>query len=161
MGTNTTHITITGNLTRDPEVGHTASGAFFARFSIAVTPRKFDQQSNQWTDGETTFWDTTAWRALGEHVAESLTKGDRVIATGTVRTHRWKDEKSGDVRSRVVLELEDIGPSLTWATAALTKANRSNGAPRTNGASEDPWANGPADGWAPAKAAASDDNPPF
>lgn len=161
MGTNSTHITVTGNLTRDPDAGFTASGAFFARFSIAVTPRKFDQQSNQWSDGETTFWDTTAWRALGEHVAESLHKGDRVIATGTVRTHRWKDETSGEVRSRVVLELEDIGPSLTWATAALTKATRSNGTPRNSSTSDDPWANGPGDGWAPAKAGAAEDNPPF
>ncbi|UGQ10034.1 single-stranded DNA-binding protein [Yinghuangia sp. ASG 101] len=161
MGTNTTHITLTGNLTRDPEAGFTASGVFFARFSIAVTPRKFDQQSNQWTDGETTFWDTTAWRTLGEHVAESLKKGDRVIATGTVRTHRWQDKETNDVRSRVVLELDDVGPSLTWATATLSKATSNNGPGRTNGAgpSDDPWANSPGGGWEPSKS--GDDQPPF
>lgn len=158
MGTNTTNITLTGNLTRDPEVSFTPAGVCFARFSIAVTPRKFDQQSNQWTDGETTFWDTTAWRAMAEHVGESLRKGDRVIAVGTVRTHRWQDKDTNEPRSRVVLDLDDIGPSLTWATAKVEKAERGNGRARTNGAGsgDDPWANRE---WEPAKSGG--DEPPF
>lgn len=161
MGNNAMNITVTGNLTRDPELAFTAAGVAYARFSIAVTPRKFDAQSSQWTDGETTFWDTTAWRGLAEHVAESLFKGDRVIATGTVRTHRWQDDKTGEPRSRVVLDLDDVGPSLTWATAKLEKATR-NTTPRANrSAGEDPWAGGPNEGWAPKAPAASGDEPPF
>ncbi|MEU8134610.1 single-stranded DNA-binding protein [Streptodolium elevatio] len=146
MANNATYITVTGNLTRDPEGAFTASGVFRARISIAVTPRRFDKQAGEWTDGETTFWDATAWRALGEHVAESLNKGDRVIATGTVTTHRWQDEATGEPRSRVVLDLEDIGPSLAWATTNVAKATRTNG--RSSGARSAPagdaWAvNGP------------------
>ncbi|MEU8133777.1 single-stranded DNA-binding protein [Streptodolium elevatio] len=146
MANNATHITVIGNLTRDPEGRVTASGVFVTRVSIAVTPRRFDKQSGQWVDGETTFWDATAWRQLGEHVVESLFKGDRVIATGTVTTHRWQDTETNEPRSRVVLDLDDIGPSLTWATAKVDKANRSRGNASTNGvtAPGDPWAtNGP------------------
>jgi single-strand DNA-binding protein len=159
VGNNHTNITVTGNLTRDPEIGFTAAGVAFARFSIAVTPRRFDQQSNQWTDGETTFWDTTAWRGLAEHVGESLSKGDRVIATGTVRTHRWKDETTGEPRSRVVLDLDDVGPSLTWATAQVSKAVRSNGRPSASGSGDDPWAAGPAS--SAAGGGRTGDEPPF
>lgn len=155
MGNNHTNITVTGNLTRDPEFSYTAAGVAFARLSIAVTPRKFDAQSNQWTDGETTFWDTTAWRGMAEHVAESLSKGVRVIATGTVRTHRWEDQTTGEPRSRVVLDLEDIGPSLTFATAKVAKAERSNGRPRAAGSGDDAWAAGPA------PSAGSGEAPPF
>ncbi|MGR6997272.1 single-stranded DNA-binding protein [Yinghuangia aomiensis] len=121
---------------------------------MAVTPRKFDAQSNAWTDGETTFWDTTAWRKVAEHVAESLAKGVRVIATGTVRTHRWEDQTTGEPRSRVVLDLEDIGPSLTFANAKVEKAERTNGRPRA-GSGDDAWAAGPA------PSAGSGEEPPF
>ncbi|WP_436786320.1 single-stranded DNA-binding protein [Yinghuangia sp. YIM S10712] len=153
MANNATYITVTGNLTRDPEGRFTASGVFVTRISIAVTPRRFDKQAGEWTDGETTYWDATAWRGLAEHAAESLRKGDRVIATGTVTTSRWEDAETGEPRSRVVLDLEDIGPSLAWATATVVKAGRSNGPNRATGAPQ-------GDAWAGNGAAASGE-PPF
>lgn len=139
MANNATYLTITGNLTRDPEAAYTTSGICRARLAIAVTPRRFDKQSGQWTDGETTYWECTAWRGLAENAAESLRKGDRVIATGTVTTQRWEDKDSGEPRSRVVLDLEDIGPSLTWATANVTKATRK----RSAGQAPDQWSSTP------------------
>jgi len=153
VANNATHITVTGNLTRDPEGRFTASGVFVTRISVAVTPRRFDRQAGEWTDGETTYWDATAWRALAEHAAESLRKGDRVIATGTVTTQRWQDAESGEPRSRVVLELDDIGPSLAWATATVTKAARATGGPNrsTTAPADDPWAG----------AKTATDEPPF
>lgn len=134
MTNNATHTTITGNLTRDPEIGFTASGVAYARLAIAVTPRRFDKATDKWADGETTFWACTAWRGLAENIAESLYKGDRVVATGTISTQRWNDKESGEPRERIVVELDDVGPSLTWATAKVTKSGRAK--PRSNG---DPW----------------------
>lgn len=152
MANNATNITVTGNLTRDPEIRATTSGVFVARISIAVTPRRFDKQAGAWADGETTYWDATAWRGLAEHAAESLRKGDRVIATGTVTTQWWEDKETGEPRSRVVLDLEDIGPSLAWATATVSKAGRSTGPARGNGAPpNDPWVT----------TSPGDDEPPF
>ncbi|MCF2533714.1 single-stranded DNA-binding protein [Yinghuangia soli] len=143
MANNLTTITVVGNLTRDPEMAYTPSGVARMRLAIAVTPRRFDKQANEWKDGETTYWECTAWRGLAENATESLFKGDRVIATGTVTTQRWDDKETGEPRSRVVLDLEDIGPSLTWATASVTKATRR--AARTNGAATggDQWSSTP------------------
>ncbi|WP_406289560.1 single-stranded DNA-binding protein [Embleya sp. NBC_00896] len=152
---NATPITVVGNVTRDPEIKFTPSGVAVARLSIAATPRKFDKATNKWIDGETTFWACTAWRSLAEHVTESLRKGDRVIASGTVTTQRWTDKDSNEPRERMVLDLDDVGPSLLWADATVTRTGRRN-APAADG----PWDNfGTPDAARPQTP--TDDNPPF
>jgi single-strand DNA-binding protein len=130
---NTIPVTIVGNLTDDPELRYTPSGDAVVRVTIAQTPRRRGQDGT-WSDGEATFLTGTAWRQLAEHVAESLAKGARVIAAGTMRTERWTDKESGQPRSRMVLDITAIGPELSFATASVKKAKRDQGAP------DDPWA---------------------
>jgi single-strand DNA-binding protein len=145
---NETVITIIGNLTDDPELRFTASGVALARFSIASTPRRFDKDKGEYVDGDTLFLRATAWRQLAENVAESLQRGQRVIATGRLRQSNWETPE-GDKRSSIDLEVDEIGPSLTFATAKVTKATRSG---KTSGDPNDPWATA---GREPAMAAAS------
>lgn len=133
---NDTTLTIVGNLTADPELRVTPSGASLCRFSLASTPRFMDRQSGEWKDGEPLFMACTAWRDLAEHIAESLTKGARVIATGRLRLSRWETEQ-GEKRSAYGLEVDEIGPSLRFATARVNKLTRAHGAPV---APDDPWA---------------------
>jgi single-strand DNA-binding protein len=129
-------LTIVGNLTGDPELRFTPSGAAVAKFTVAHTPRVADKSNpGQYADGESTFMDCTAWRDLAEHVAESLTKGARVIVTGRLRTERWDDKATGDKRSRIVLDVDECGPSLRWATATVKKMARTNG----SASSGDEW----------------------
>lgn len=132
---NETIITIVGNLTDDPELRFTPSGAALARFSIASTPRRFDKASGEYVDGDTLFLRATAWRQVAENVAESLQRGMRVVATGRLRQSNWETPE-GDKRSSIDLEVDEIGPSLTFATAKVTKATRSA---RTSGNPGDPW----------------------
>lgn len=129
---NTIPITLVGNLVADPELRFTASGVAVTRVTIAQTPRK--RVGDKWEDGEPTFMDGSIWRGLAENVAESLAKGARVIATGTLRTERW-ETKEGEKRSRVVCDISAIGPDLTYATATVKKMTRSNA-----GDPDDPWA---------------------
>ncbi|MET7303595.1 single-stranded DNA-binding protein [Embleya sp. NPDC005575] len=131
---NRTPITIVGNLTDDPELRFLPTGDAVCKWTVAVNPRYFNRTTNEWTDGEPTFWGCTAWRVMAENVAESLTKGARVIVTGTVRTERWEDRTDGTPRERTVIDVDDIGPSLTWATAEVTRNARRNPAP-----ADDPW----------------------
>lgn len=130
---NTLTLSIIGNLTADPELRFTPSGAAVVRFTVAHTPRKPDGNGG-WTDGEPTFLDCTAWRQLAENVAESLAKGTRVVVTGRLRTERWEDKDSGQKRSRMVLDVDGVGPDLTYATATVKKMARNAGDPN------DPWA---------------------
>ena len=118
-----THVAITGNLTDDPEVTFTPNGTAVANFRLAVTPRV--REGDQWKDGETSFFRITAWRDLATHLADSLSKGDRVIVLGQLRTRSWEDKDSGERRSVVEVTAEEVGPSLKWATAKpeRTKAN--------------------------------------
>lgn len=116
-----TIITIVGNLTADPELRHTQNGIAVANLTIASTPRNFDRSSNEFKDGETLFIRATAWRELGEHVAGSLTKGTRVIATGELKQKEF-ETKEGEKRTSIELELQEIGPSLKYATAQVTRA---------------------------------------
>ncbi len=120
-----TTVTITGNLTDDPELRVTQAGAAVATFRVAVTPRKPDGQGG-WTDGGTSFFKVVAWRQLAEHVAESLGKGDRVIVTGTLRTNAWETPE-GEKRSVIEVQADEVGPSLRWATAKPEKASRTGG----------------------------------
>ena len=118
-----TTITLIGNLTNDPELRFTPSGAAVANFTIASTPKVFDRNSNEWKDGETLFMRCAAWKELGENVAESLTKGMRVVVTGRLKSRSY-DTKEGEKRTVIELEIDEIGPSLRWATATVTRAAR-------------------------------------
>ncbi|MGH4030849.1 single-stranded DNA-binding protein [Actinomycetota bacterium Odt1-20B] len=127
-----TPLTVIGNLTADPEVKFTASGAARATFTVACTPRTYDKTTNQWQDGTATFFRCTAWRQLAEHVAESLTRGSRVVAFGRIRQHNWQTPE-GDNRSLLAVEIDDIGASLRFTTATI---NAKHPAPA---ASDNPW----------------------
>ena len=116
-------ITVVGNITADPELRFTPSGAAVANFTIASTPRTLDRQANEWKDGEPLFLRCSLWRQAGENAAESLTKGMRVIATGALKQRSY--EKDGQKRTVVELDVEEIGPSLKYATAKVTKTSRS------------------------------------
>src|SRR6478735_1296571 len=119
-------ITLVGNLTGDPELRFTPSGAAVANFTVASTPRTFDRQANEWKDGDTLFMRCSVWRESAESVAESLTKGMRVIVQGRL-VQRSYETKEGEKRTVVELQVEEIGPSLKYASAKVTRAQRSGG----------------------------------
>ncbi|MEV7136815.1 single-stranded DNA-binding protein [Streptomyces tauricus] len=116
-----TVITVVGNLTDDPELRFTPSGAAVANFTIASTPRTFDRQTNEWKDGDALFLRASIWRQAAEHVAESLTRGMRVVAQGRLRQRSYETQQ-GEKRTVVELEVDEIGPSLRYATAKVAKA---------------------------------------
>lgn len=120
-----TSITIVGNLTADPDLKFTQSGIPAANFTVASTPRSFDKQSNQWVDGDPLFLRCTVWRDHAEHVAESLSKGMRVIVQGNLRANQWTD-KQGNKRTSYEIDVQEVGPSLRYATAQVSKATRGN-----------------------------------
>ncbi|WP_405931009.1 single-stranded DNA-binding protein [Streptomyces sp. NBC_00827] len=136
MSVGETPITIVGNLAADPELRFTPSGAALVKFSVASTPRRYDKASGQWQDGTAMFLRCTAWRDLAQHIAESLTKGTRVVVTGRLRQHNWKTDQ-GENRSMLGLEVDDIGPSLQFATAKVERVQR-NGA-TNSGPANDAW----------------------
>jgi single-strand DNA-binding protein len=121
-----TTLTLIGNLTNDPELRFTPSGAAVANFTVASTPRAFDRQSNEWKDGETLFMRCSVWRDAAENVAESLQRGSRVIVTGRLKSRTW-DTKEGEKRTVVELEVDELGPSLRYATAKVNKTSRGGG----------------------------------
>jgi single-strand DNA-binding protein len=121
-----TVITVVGNLTGDPELRFTPSGAAVANFTVASTPRTFDKQSNEWKDGDTLFMRCSIWREAAESVAESLTKGNRVIVTGRL-IQRSYETREGEKRTVVELQVDEVGPSLRYATAKVTRTQRSGG----------------------------------
>ena len=176
-----TVITVVGNLTADPELRFTPSGAAVANFTVASTPRSFDKNSNEWKDGEALFLRCSVWRQAAENVAESLQRGMGVIVQGRLKQRSF-ETKEGEKRTVYELDVDEVGPSLKWATAKVAKASRgsgggfgggsggggggggggSNGAGvsrssgSSSGASDDPWASAPAGGgggWS--------DEPPF
>jgi single-strand DNA-binding protein len=157
-----TVITIIGNLTADPELRFTPSGAAVANFTVASTPRQFDRQSNEWKDGETLFMRCSVWRDAAENVAESLQRGARVIVAGRLKSRSY-ETKEGEKRTVVEMDVDEIGPSLRSATAKVNKTQRGGaggggfgggqggqggsgwGAPAGGGQAgqaEDPWATG-------------------
>jgi single-strand DNA-binding protein len=165
-----TTITVIGNLTDDPELRFTPSGAAVAKFRIASTPRFLDKASGEWKDGEPLFLACNIWRQAAEHVAESLQRGARVIVSGRLR-QRTYDTKEGEKRTVMELEVDEIGPSLKYATAKVQKMARSSGgdsgsgggqggAPARGGAGDDPWSTA-----APASKATGggtfEEDPPF
>jgi single-strand DNA-binding protein len=127
-----TTITVIGNLTNDPELRFTPSGSAVANFTIASTPRTFDRQSNEWKDGETLFLRASVWREAAENVAESLTKGMRVIVSGRLKSRSY-ETKEGEKRTVIELEVDEIGPSLRYANAKVNRTQRSGGGGAGNG----------------------------
>ena len=140
-----TVITVVGNLTADPELRYTQGGLPVANFTIASTPKTFDRQANEWKDGEALFLRASVWRDFAEHVAGSLTKGMRVVATGRLRQRSYQD-REGQNRTAIELEVDEIGPSLRYATAQVTRAASSGGGggggqqARPQVQQEEPWA---------------------
>jgi single-strand DNA-binding protein len=130
-----TTTTIVGNLTDDPELRYTPNGAAVANFTVAVTPRRPDGQGG-WTDGDTSFLRCTAWRGLAEHVAE-LAKGDRVIVYGRLQQRSWETD-AGEKRSVVEVQVDEVGPSLKWATAKPERVRREAGAAKGGDFDEPP-----------------------
>jgi single-strand DNA-binding protein len=164
-----TTITVVGNLTADPELRFTPSGAAVANFTVASTPRIYDRQSGEWKDGEALFLRCNIWREAAENVAESLTRGSRVIVTGRLKQRSF-ETRDGEKRTVVEVEVDEIGPSLRYATAKVNKASRSGGgaggfgsgsraasAQASGATTDDPWGSAPASG----SFGGSDDEPPF
>ncbi|MBN0040192.1 single-stranded DNA-binding protein [Cellulosimicrobium cellulans] len=148
-----TVITVIGNLTADPELRFTPSGAAVANFTIASTPRTFDRQANEWKDGDTLFMRCSLWREAAENVAESLTKGTRVIAQGRL-VQRSYETREGEKRTVVELQVDEIGPSLAYASAKVTRSQRGG-----NGGGQRPGAGG--DAWSSSGGSSFSDEPPF
>ncbi|PLA46844.1 single-stranded DNA-binding protein [Micrococcus luteus] len=121
-----TVITVVGNLTADPELRFTPNGAAVANFTVASTPRTFDRQTNEWKDGEALFLRCSVWREAAENVAESLTKGMRVIVQGRLRARSY-DDRDGNRRTSWELDVDEVGPALRFATAKVTRAQRGGG----------------------------------
>jgi single-strand DNA-binding protein len=145
-----TVITVVGNLTDDPELRFTPSGAAVANFTVASTPRTLNKQTNEWEDGEAMFLRCSVWRQAAENVAESLQKGARVIVNGRMRARSWED-REGNKRTSFEIDVDEIGPSLRWATAKVVRAGRSSGGGGYGGGNQgggsgggapadDPWA---------------------
>ncbi len=168
-----TTITVVGNLTADPELRFTPSGAAVANFTVASTPRIYDRQSGEWKDGEALFLRCNIWREAAENVAESLTRGARVIVTGRLKQRSF-ETREGEKRTVVEVEVDEIGPSLRYATAKVNKASRSGGgggfsgggggggsrpapAQQSSAPADDPWGSAPASG----SFGGGDDEPPF
>jgi len=126
MAAGDTVITLVGNLVDDPELRFTPSGAAVAKFRIASTPRFLDKQTNEWKDGESLFLSCNVWRQAAENVAESLQRGMRVIVQGRLKQRSY-ETKEGEKRTVYELEVDEIGPSLRYATAKVQKMSRSSG----------------------------------
>jgi single-strand DNA-binding protein len=146
-----TTITLVGNLTADPELRFTPSGAAVANFTVASTPRTFDRQTNEWRDGDAMFLNCAVWRQAAENVAESLQKGMRVIVQGRLKSRSY-ETREGERRTVFEIDVDEIGPALKYATAKISRnasggqgGARSSGGLSGGGASsggDDPWATG-------------------
>ena len=158
-------VTVIGNLTNDPELRFTPSGAAVASFTVASSSRVLDKTTNEWKDGATIFMSCSVWRQYAENVAESLTKGTRVIVSGRLKQRSY-ETREGEKRTVMELEVEDVGPALRFATAKVNRVQRQGGGFGEGGSgagagsfssapTDDPWASGAAGG-APAY-----DEPPF
>lgn len=126
MASGDVNITVVGNVVADPELRFTSTGAAVATFRVASTPRRYDSQSGQWVDGEALFLTCNVWRQVAENIAETLTKGMRVIVTGRLRSRSY-DTQNGDRRTVMELEVDEVGPSLRYATAQVTRNPRGEG----------------------------------
>ncbi len=170
MAAGDTNITMIGNLVDDPELRFTPSGYAVANFTVASTPRTFDKKTNEWKDGDTLFLRCSLWREAAENVAETLSKGMRVILSGRLKQRSY-ETKEGEKRTVFEVEVDEVGPSLRYASAKVTKTNRQGGGAGSNSGfssptetfNEDPWAaststsSGSGGGWA----TTTNDEPPF
>lgn len=169
MASGDTTITVVGNLTADPDLRFTPSGAAVASFTVASTPRVYDRQSGEWKDGDALFLRCSIWREAAENVAESLTRGSRVIVTGRLRQRSF-ETREGEKRTVVEVDVDEVGPSLRYATAKINKVSRGGGgggfgggggsaapASQSGPPAEDPWGSAPASG----SFGGADDEPPF
>ena len=139
-----TVITLVGNLTGDPELRFTPSGAAVANFTVASAPRAFYKQTTEWKDQETLFMRCSIWREAAENVAESLHRGTRVVVTGRLVSRSWDDKETGQKRTVMEMQVDEIGPSLKYATAKVNKSQRGGGGGFGGGqGQDDPWATGP------------------
>ncbi|MGH3657837.1 MAG: single-stranded DNA-binding protein [Micromonosporaceae bacterium] len=147
---------ITGNLTADPELRFTQNGVAVVKFSVAQTPRRYDKTTESYTDGDTLFMRCTAWRQAAENIAETLTKGTRVVVTGRLQQNSW-ETSDGNTRTSIDLEVDEVGPSLRWATAKVNRLERKNAATNTSttGGHSD------SDAFATTSPGDNDDAPPF
>jgi single-strand DNA-binding protein len=153
-------VTVVGNLTNDPELRFTPSGAAVASFTVASSPRVLDKATNEWKDGDPLYMRCSVWRQYAENVAETLTKGTRVIVTGRLKQRSY-ETREGEKRTVVEMDVEDVGPALRYATAKVNRVARGEGGggyggPSSSGgsdSSDDPWASAPSGG--------SFDEPPF
>jgi single-strand DNA-binding protein len=140
-----TPITVVGNLTGDPELRFTPSGAAVANFTVASTPRQFDRQTNEWKDQETLFLNCSVWRQAAENAAESLQRGMRVVVSGRLKARSF-ETREGEKRTVFEIDVDEVGPSLKYATAKVTKTTRSGGQGGQGGGQygggDDPWATG-------------------
>ena len=165
MAAGDTNLTMIGNLVSDPELRFTPSGAAVAKFTVASTPRYLDKTTNEWKDGDSLFLQCQIWRQAAENVAESLTKGMRVIVSGRLKQRSY-ETKEGEKRTVFEVEVDEVGPSLRNATAKVTKVARQTGggytapaAAATTASTDDPWSAAPVGGgWSTTP---SDDTPPF
>lgn len=155
-----TVLTIVGNLTADPELRFTPSGAAVANFTIASTPRTFDKQTQEWKDGDALFLRCSVWRDAAEHVAESLTKGCRVIAQGRIKQRSYETQQ-GEKRTVIEMEVDEVGPSLRFADAKVIRGERAASRP-SGGRSSGGRDGGPSDPWASVGAGSyGAEEPPF
>lgn len=162
-----TVITVIGNLVDDPELRYTPSGAAVAKFRVASTPRTFDRESGQWRDGEAMFLTCSVWRQYAENVAESLSRGSRVIVQGKLKQRSY-ETREGEKRTVFELDVEEVGPALRFATAKINKSGGGGGGGRSQfggggggAVPDDPWASAaPAGGGAPS-GQGFDEDPPF
>ncbi len=148
-------ITICGNAVADAELRFTPSGAAVASFTVAVTPRT--KQGESWVDGETTFYRCSAWRQMAEQVSETITKGMRLLVNGRLKTRSYETTE-GEKRTSIEIDVDEVGPSLRYATAKVMKVERDAGGfkPSSGGTkADDPW------GSAPTGSKPADDEPPF
>lgn len=154
------NVTVVGNLTNDPELRFTPSGAAVASFTVASSSRYLDKATNEWKDGDPVYMRCSVWRQYAENVAESLTKGTRVIVTGRLKQRSY-ETREGEKRTVLEMEVDDVGPALRYATAKVNRISREGGSYNGGGnagggaaPADDPWASGGAGG-------ASFDEPPF
>ena len=142
-----TPITVVGNLTADPELRFTPSGAAVANFTVASTPRTFDKQSNEWKDGEALFLNCSVWRQAAENAAESLQRGMRVIVQGRLKARSY-ETREGEKRTVFEIDVDEVGPSVKYATATVTKTSRSGTGQGGSygGGGDDPWSSGGSQG---------------
>ncbi|MBK7822354.1 MAG: single-stranded DNA-binding protein [Tessaracoccus sp.] len=172
-----TPITLIGNLTSDPELRFTPNGAAVANFTVASTPRTFDRQTNEWRDGDSMFINCSVWRQYAENVAESLSKGTRVIVSGRLKARSY-ETREGEKRTVFEVDVDEVGPALRYATAKVTRTtgggggggnwqgNQGGGAPQQQGSGGDPWgssgnAGGNRGGNDPWSQASQPEEPPF